>query len=254
MMKGFTPGLTLVLSVLLGKERFSVRLAAAVVAVCGGTAAAAVLERRTLHFSAKGMLWMLLSSLSESLRVVMIQTVGETRPLAAAPAASALKPSAQQACAAHELPCDSQCRRGSLAEESTGLGGTARAPASPPVPLNLAETLMYVSGPSSVVLAGLSSFIERRGVLDALLLGSARAGGANMEALRGETLGVAGGGNAGHTLQLLAAVAVASLVTNLAGYAAVQVTSSTLPDSFVLRIFRAELHRLTPQPTRSTQA
>lgn len=233
MMKGFTPGLTLVLGVLMGKERLSVRLAAAVLAVSAGTAAAALLERRTLHFSSKGISWMMLSSLSESLRVVMIQTIGQpSAPRGRLAAVTASKASAKHPCGAHKHPCDRQSNEaptvhsgGSVPVESPEFGPSKRtpenpAPEDPPRHLDLAETLMYVSGPAAIVLAVLSSFTERQGVVDALL------GGLYNESTQKDA--ARGAGAPVQTSMLLAAVAVMSLLTNLAGYAAVQVQSSVL--------------------------
>lgn len=224
MMKGFTPGLTLILAGLLGKERFAFRLAAAVLAVCAGTAAAALLERRAAaHFSAQGMFWMMFSSLSECLRVVMIQTVGEAHTVT-----PTSEPSAQHAGKPESSSRDVHCSQepvvssvGTQATQSPRLA--IRKAGAEPMSLDLAETLMYVSGPASIILAVLSSIIERQGIVDALF-GSSSFSEAHREGASGAA--VAGAGSVVQTVLLLAAVAVASLLTNLAGYSAVQVQRS----------------------------
>jgi hypothetical protein len=228
MMKGFTPGLTLMVAVLTKRERLTGPLVAAIAMICTGTAAAALLEGRTERYSLVGMAWMAASSLCEALRVVMIQAVAQART--PTPACSSLVRGSSSVQRSRNINSNSvQCGgNGSNGVQfhSTGNSsgsmqrrGNGRSAAPQAAGLNLAETLVLVSGPAAVVLAALSVCVERAGVVAALWAprgAAADALGAAADAPRMPR---------GTLAWLLAAIAASSLLTNLAGYGAVQVRS-----------------------------
>jgi drug/metabolite transporter (DMT)-like permease len=83
MLKGFTPGLTLVIAIASGREQRTLALFVAVAAICLGTAISSVSETATSHFSRTGFSLMLLSSVCEALRTVAVQhlTTSQARGL-----------------------------------------------------------------------------------------------------------------------------------------------------------------------------
>eukprot|EP01023_Acetabularia_acetabulum_P009341 TRINITY_DN14168_c0_g1_i1.p1 TRINITY_DN14168_c0_g1~~TRINITY_DN14168_c0_g1_i1.p1 ORF type:complete len:331 (+),score=43.39 TRINITY_DN14168_c0_g1_i1:124-1116(+) len=74
-LKGFTPGIVLLLTGIIGLEKASATLVAAILMIGGGTGFAVLVEQGTPSFNFFGFVLFLISSLTEAVRVVLVQVI-----------------------------------------------------------------------------------------------------------------------------------------------------------------------------------
>eukprot|EP01024_Parvocaulis_polyphysoides_P037458 TRINITY_DN33389_c1_g1_i1.p1 TRINITY_DN33389_c1_g1~~TRINITY_DN33389_c1_g1_i1.p1 ORF type:complete len:334 (-),score=49.76 TRINITY_DN33389_c1_g1_i1:572-1573(-) len=111
-LKGFTPGIVLLLTGILGLEKPSAALVLAILMIGGGTGFAVLIEQGTPAFNFFGFISFLLSSLTEAVRVVLVQVIHQNDKF------------------------------------------------------NTVESLIYISGPTSIVLLIISMIFEYQGLAE----------------------------------------------------------------------------------------